>query len=314
LTNFDVSSHPMLRVENGALVSVFYIPSYMLISIFMAIGFVFLLTRIKAKRTYFFIAAYVILILPLANIFNNYSRVDMRNYHYPQKYVENVFSVASKDALVMGDWDIYCFPFFYYQFVEDQRKDIISIDITLLKRSWYIQWLKNYYPDFMNQSDAEVEQFLNALAPFEDRERYNGKLIQQTYEDMIHSFVQKHIASGKDVYFTNVNKESAAILKNYPRESLLVAYKIPTTDTLTTIEYKNVELKYFLNDPNSSDRVLPNLRKYYGTLLFYRAHTFEQIGALDEAFKYYSYALPFFKDDSKTEQILINKINQISAK
>lgn len=313
LTNFDVTSHPALAIENGALVSVFYIPSYMLISIFIAIGIALLISKIRTNAIVFAIIAAIMIILPLSSIYKNYSKVDMSSYNFPELYVENINKVATKDALLLGDWDIYCFPFFYSQFVEGKRKDIVSIDITLLKRSWYIEHLKEYHPDFMKQSEKEVNDFLSAVAPFENRERYNGNLIQQCYEKMIHSFIQTTMSQGKDVYITNLNQESAMILKNYPRESLLVAYKIPRNDSLTNVSYNDFEIDYFLNLPNSKDRILPNLRKYYGSLLMHRAYIFERVNQPQNALEYYQYALPFFKEDRKSERVIQEKISNLKT-
>ena len=58
--------------------------------------------------------------------------------------------------------------------VEKKRNDLICLDIMLLKRSWYIEMLKNNHPDFIEQSEKEVNAFLEAVKPFENGETYDG--------------------------------------------------------------------------------------------------------------------------------------------
>ena len=187
----------------------------------------------------------------------------------------------------------YTFPFFYYQFVENKRKDIISLDINLLKRTWYIEWLKNYYPDLMKKSKAEVDRFTEAVTPFENSEPYDGNVIQRCYENMIFSFIDNNLASGRDVYITYINIESQQILKKYVKEPVYAAYKVIPMDITqqpSTINYTDFDLKDFINSNNTTDGIMVKFNEYYGNLILARANMFDKFNNKTEAVKNYNYA------------------------
>ncbi|MFA6924068.1 MAG: DUF2723 domain-containing protein [Bacteroidales bacterium] len=308
-TNFDVTSSKDVAIENGSLVSVFYIPSYMILSLLTGAGFFYILSLLKTRIHYF--VALLFVAFSLSGIYRNYNNNDMSNYYYPQKYVDNVFKIATKNSIVIGDWDPYCFPFIYFQNVEKKRQDILSLDIKLLKRSWYIQYLKNYYPEIIKLSQTEVDRFLEAVAPFEKGISYDGAYIQSCYENMIHSLIDKNLSKGRDVYIAYIDAETNEILKNYPRESILAVYKIPREQNLTKAEYSDFDFKDFINADNPTDRLLPKFREYYGGLVLQRASLFQKFENKTEALKFYNLAIPFFRNNKDAQNIIYNRIEEL---
>ncbi|MDD5571802.1 MAG: DUF2723 domain-containing protein [Bacteroidales bacterium] len=308
-TNFDVATNKDVAIENGALVSVFYIPSYMILSLLTGAGFLYILSLIKIKIHY--LVALLFVAFSISGVYKNYKNNDMSNYYYPQKFVDNIFKIATKNSIVIGDWDPYCFPFFYYQYVEKKRQDVLSLDLKLLKRSWYIQYLKNYYPEIIKSSQTEVDKFLESVAPFEEHISYDGAYIQLCYENMIRSMIDKNLSKGRDVYVTYIDIESNEVLKNYPRESVFAAYKIPREGALTKVNYSDFDLKDFINADNPSDRLLVKFREYYGGLVLQRATLFQKLENKSEAIKFYKLSLPFFSDNKEAQSIIYNRIEEL---
>ncbi|MBL7961569.1 DUF2723 domain-containing protein, partial [bacterium] len=115
LTNFDViTGNPVVNAENKALVSVFYIPSYLMIAILLAMG-VYYLTYSFLRSKFVVTVVPAILLLPLAFAYSNYKKVDMSQYLFTEDYVDNLFSVVPDNAVVFVNWDPFIFPFNYYQ-------------------------------------------------------------------------------------------------------------------------------------------------------------------------------------------------------
>jgi hypothetical protein len=52
---------------------------------------------------------------------------------------------------------------FYLREIAAERPDIKLIDINLLRRPWYFDYLRRSYPDLIDRSQAEVESFLEEL-------------------------------------------------------------------------------------------------------------------------------------------------------
>ncbi len=62
---------------------------------------------------------------------------------------------------------------FYTREVEDRRRDIKVVDVLLLRRSWYFDYLRRAYPDMIERSREKVDVYLAQLRQWEkDPEAY----------------------------------------------------------------------------------------------------------------------------------------------
>ena len=117
-----------------------------------------------------------------------------REYRFAERDF-NYWSTLLKDGkgLFFVNLDWFSFPAMYFQHVEQRAPQAVFIDAELAHFSWYIETLKNWYPEFMKRSEPEVTAFLSAVKPFEDRARYDSPTIQAAYAAMLHSFIDHSI-------------------------------------------------------------------------------------------------------------------------
>jgi hypothetical protein len=307
-TNFPVNS-PQVALEHKALVSVFYIPAYLFLAILIGIGLFYSVSLIKMNIVvYNTIAICLPLICLGCTITKNYSKVDMHGYYYARDYSDNIFNTLPRDALLLVNWDPYSFPLMYYQFVEHKRPDLLVIDQQLLKRSWYIHWLTLHYPDFTKPSEKEIAAFLNAIAPFESNQQYNGEILQQSYIAMINSFIDNKIRRNAGVYFAYTPEP--AIMRNYHLEPLYSAYRYtqsPNPDT--SVVFAHLKLESFIEKKTNRDRMANYLREYYGNLMGLRAMQFESSGNRVQSKKCYVLARRFFDDTTKQAVFIEQKLS-----
>lgn len=121
--------------------------------------------------------------------------------YYPSmlEYNKNIMASCDSNAILFTNGDNDTFPMWYLQLVENYRKDITVVNLSLLNVSWYIKQLKNSYPFgnnnlFMTLTDSEID----SLRPVRWHEKtveipakmdplnQNGKIewtVQPTYED-----------------------------------------------------------------------------------------------------------------------------------
>jgi hypothetical protein len=297
LTDFDVTASPFVSNENKALVSAFYVPSYLVISVLIGIGMFYCGLTFKWKRHILAIFSAFAIIIFSVSIPGNYIKNDMSKYHFPQIYKENLFRIAGPGALIVSNWDPFSFPLFYYQFVENNRKDIISLDIELLKRSWYLHNLKAYRNESLIAPSAkEVTEFLASVQPFEDDERFDGNVIQQKYEAMIASFIDNALQQGREVYFTFVPKES--YLRRYQLESVLAAYKVVMKNQeLTDVKYDDFNFSDYFDKDIHHDRMANYVKDFYGNAILSRAYLLENNGRINDAVDLYKKYLSFANDN-----------------
>ena len=290
VTNVDVSSSgPMISAENKALVSVFYIPSYLFLSILMGLG-LYHITTTAQQKVNVFILTISIMLVPLFACTANYQKVDMSRYYFAERYTDNLLNSIEKNSIVIANWDPFIFPMMYYQQVQGKAQKMIFLDVELLRRSWYLESLNRLYPDFMRKSAAEVQSFLEAVTPFENNEPYDGSVIQSRYLAMINSFIDNNFDE-RPVYVTvydPIRSLEPGIASAYIMESRLVAYRLRRPPFTVTNEMPwNLDLGDFSDKTLPMDRMAVMIRNYYARLFAERARSLDAVdkGAAQSLYK-----------------------------
>ncbi|MEZ5082035.1 MAG: DUF2723 domain-containing protein [Bacteroidales bacterium] len=305
LTDFEVVGKGFYFNLNRLLVTVFYIPSYLMISVLMGIGIFYVIGLLKNTNQKFGMLG-VFMILPFIVLTMNYKTVDMSKFTYPTTYLNNLFNVVTKDALVLTQIDYFYFPAMYYQVVEGNRTDVTVLDQPLLKRTWYIDMLKEHNKEFINESKPAVEKFLKAVAPFEARKPYDGNYIESCYIGMINSFIDQTIANGRDVFFTYLPQKE--ILRNYALESVLGAYKLNKGNTFTFVKEEELKLNEFRGLSEDDPLLVRTVSDFYGSLHILRATWYEGEGLTDKALEYYKSGLEFYLEKPEVRKFANQKI------
>ena len=149
----------------------YYLPSIAALAIAAAFGAQAVLARVR-RGTPATTAALLALAaaLPLAS---GFAYADRSRYFIAQDYVANALrAVAPRGMLLTGDWQIYA-PILYYREVEGLRRDVVAIDIHLLRRSWYFDSLARQFPATLEVTRPQVEAYLSELRAWEqDPARY----------------------------------------------------------------------------------------------------------------------------------------------
>jgi len=96
----------------------------------------------------------------------------------------------------------------YLQEVERRRPDVKAIDINLLRRSWYFDYLNHAHPGFMERSKEKIDPYVEILKQWEhDPAAFNRnpeltQRISMAFLDMIQAIVRNEIKVAP-VYITN---------------------------------------------------------------------------------------------------------------
>lgn len=95
----------------------------------------------------------------------------------------------------------------YTREVENRRPDIKAIDISLLRRSWYFDYLRRVYPDMIARAGDKVEVYLAQLKQWEkDPKAYDKSQaltwqINQAFNELLRTLVTEELKVGP-VYVT----------------------------------------------------------------------------------------------------------------
>ncbi len=187
----------------------YYLPAF--IALVIAFGFgiresLTLITKLIAVLKPIHIAG-TFLLIPLIALVSNFSFNNRSSYFIAHDYVDNIFKTVAPNALLLtNDWQVYS-PTLYVREIEQQRKDMVVIDINQLRRWWYFDYLKQVYPDLINNSREKVDAFLEDLINWERhpdlyaKDVTLNKRINDRFYEMIFSFIANHIKNAP-VYVT----------------------------------------------------------------------------------------------------------------
>ncbi|MEO0094447.1 MAG: hypothetical protein ABIL66_00950, partial [candidate division WOR-3 bacterium] len=152
--------------------------------------------------------------------------------------------------LICSYWDIYS-PTIYLRKVKNLYKDLVIIDKELLRRTWYIKYLKNEYPEFYNSAKQEISDYLTELYKFEYNKPYDPRIIQQKYIKMLEKFVEIKETTG--VYFALPfpDYDLNSVKPDYYRIPYGLNYLITKDIQPVSFDFSRLEINHprFINDP-----------------------------------------------------------------
>jgi hypothetical protein len=160
----------------------YYLPCLFVLFLLSGIGLSALMKKLKIPQP-------VYLILCLLPILFNYRRAGMQGNFLAYDSAVNHLKVVPKDAIVITNWWDFYSPALYLQYVEKFRGDVCIIDKELLRRSWYFQYLTKQYPWLIENSTKEINHFLEFLDQFEHGRLKDNLGIQNSFINMINSFI-----------------------------------------------------------------------------------------------------------------------------
>jgi hypothetical protein len=190
----------------------YYLPAFIAIAIAAGFGIRWLIQSALARRASLgapYVVGAMAIVLTSATAFaSNWAFNNRRQYFIANDYVENLFSTIAPDGLLLTqDWQVVS-PMFYAQEIEQRRRDVKVIDINLLRRSWYFDYLMHAHPALIERSRDKIESYLELLRLWErdpgafDRNRDLTRRISTTFLDLVRSIVQNEIRVAP-VYITN---------------------------------------------------------------------------------------------------------------
>jgi hypothetical protein len=190
----------------------YYLPAFISIAIAAGLGIRWLIQVAASGHSPVWtprLAAATAIVLTAATAFAaNWPFNDRRHDFIADDYVQNLFSTIAPDGLLLTqDWQVVS-PMFYTQEIEQRRPDVKVLDINLLRRSWYFDYLKQAHPSLMERSSEKIDLYVALLKQWENdpgsfaRDQELTRRISMAFLDMIQSMVRNEIRVAP-VYITN---------------------------------------------------------------------------------------------------------------
>jgi len=190
----------------------YYLPAFISIVIAGGLGIRWLIqvavSRDLPVSTTHLAAATAIVLTSATAFAANWPFNDRRHDFIADDYVQNLFSMIAPDGLLLTqDWQVVS-PMFYVQEIEQRRSDVKVLDINLLRRSWYFDYLKQAHPSLMERSSEKIDPYVALLKQWENdpgsfaRDQELTRRISMAFLEMLQSIVRNEIRLAP-VYITN---------------------------------------------------------------------------------------------------------------
>ncbi len=183
----------------------YYLPTFVALALAAAFGAHRLISLVLLRRWFsrwsFAVIAGALLCVPTVAFTANLPFNNRHRYFVADDYLQNILSTIEPHSMLLTlDWQVYS-PVLYLREIEQRRRDVVAIDLNLLRRSWYFDYLRRAYPELMERTREPVERFLEDLRHWEqdpglyERDRALNRRIDGRFQEMILAFVSQHIAS-----------------------------------------------------------------------------------------------------------------------
>ena len=190
----------------------YYLPTFISIAIAAGLGIRWMIRRAVSKPVpagkLSVMAGTVVLLVCAITLAANWPFNNRRQYFIAHDYVENLLSTIAPNSLLLTlDWQV-ASPMLYAQEIEQRRRDVKVVDINLLRRSWYFDYLNRAYPGLVERSRDKIEAFVQNLKEWERdpgafaRSPMLTQRISATFLEMIQAMVTNE-SRVAPVYMTN---------------------------------------------------------------------------------------------------------------
>lgn len=294
----------------------YFILAYIVSAIWIAFGVLFIVEKFKKSALNLSVASILLCILPLSA---NYELADESDNYFVRDFTYNVFKSAPENSIIMSsEWDFWVSASLYFQFVKDIRKDLVVIDKELLRKSWYLDYVKIHYPEIYERSKNEFEIYKTDLINFErETSRYTNPItdadkqlilkIQGAFRNLLNSILENNQYRN---FYTTFEIEQAAPERfgdNYIRipEGLLIKY---SKENRIDENYQEPEFDFQVTNKDSYHHNFI-MNAYYNSFLS-RANYVMNFSKYDDAEKLINQALKV-KPQGPEALRLLNKLNQL---
>jgi len=266
----------------------YVLPSFLLLAVCLAWGLRHLLEFVSSSRKAMAVPLTgALCCLPVFSLWSHYPENNHRHYVVARDYGLNVLENLEPGALLLTmDWQLYS-PLLYLQGVEGHRKDVTPVDVNLMRRSWYVAYLKRQYPEMMRDAADETEIYLRQLDFFEHDRPYDPNAIQQAFVSLINRLADSAIDDKRSVYVTVDLSEEPAVASSYFRVPVGPVFRLADAKPPEPGGPGRFRIASFTDGRLNLDPVMLRVRRNYALMFVNRGIFLTLYGRQAEAEEWY---------------------------
>ena len=251
----------------------YFLLAYISLAFFAVFGIIQLLIfAVKNKMQVILPVSVLVLFLGL-QFYSNYDEVNQRNNFVYEDYTKSILNTLPENSIIFSyQWDYFISASYYFQLVEGYRKDVVVIDKELLRRSWYYNQLTTNYPTLLSSIKPVVDQFIEALKPFEREEQFNANVLENLFRKIMTGLVSTNI--DKHDYFIapevvdgEMKRGEFQLPEGYTLVPHLLLFKVVNTSDYVEAPLPEFKIRYNKRD----DKYITSLKGFVASMLIRRA-------------------------------------------
>lgn len=233
----------------------------------------------RSRAVYLPFAYAALAALVVLNVGLHWRQCDKRRLHLPEDYAAQALAELEPNATFLTrDWQAYS-PLLYLQHVEGRRPDARIIDVELVRRTWYLDYLARQYPDLVSRCRAELDAYREHLYRFEYGLPYDASAIQERYIALLNAFIRE----GRPAHVgLDMEAGVGSYLVGVP---LGVTIALREEDTFQPFDTAGVRGRGLADGTIHVDAVVRKIRRTYAAVRAYRGVYLARHGRADDALR-----------------------------
>lgn len=266
----------------------YFLLAHISLAFFGLIGVVAVLLEFSKKRKTLLLSSAVLLAIIVFQAYYSFAEVDKSEVHIYEDYTKALMQSVEKDAVILSyQWDYFLSASYYFQFVENYRRDIAIIDKELLRRSWYYVQLETAYPNILSGIKSDVNSFLEAIKPFERKGNFNSNLLETLFRRIQTGLIFTNITSrdfyiGPELVDGEIQRRELSLPEGYFLVPHLFLFKVTNDQKYIAAPEPDFEIRI----PEIKDKYVAGLTNIIGSMLARRAFYELQYNKVDMAKRY----------------------------
>ena len=260
----------------------YFILAYISLSFFAVFG---LLELFGLSKNKLMIPGSLALAVIIIEFGFNFSKVDQKGVYTYEDYTRSVINSVTKGSTILSyQWDYFVSASYYFRYVENFRTDVAVVDKEILRRSWYYDELDHDYPYLLKNMRDDVNNFKEALVPFERSENFNSNLLENLYRKLMTDLVANNV-TGRDFYIApelyevEMQKHEFTLPEGYSLVPDLLLFKVVKGNEYVPAADPDFKIRFGENSNYYTDMI----KRFVGNMLARRAMYEMQFNKLDRA-------------------------------
>ncbi len=255
-------------------IDAYFLLSYIMLACFSSFGILYLYDKYEKQKNGILLPTTIVAVVIVVHSALTFPKVNQSNNYAYEDYTKAILNLSEKNSLLFTyQWDYFISASYYFQYVENIRKDAIVVDKELLRRSWYYNQLSSAHPEMMKRIKNEAELFLQLVAPFENDEAYNQNSLELSYRSVMTRLIETSLANrtvyiGPELVDSEMQQGFFSLPKGYTIIPDLFFFKV-VNEGAEYISAPNPDFK--IRFPKEKDKYTTNMENFICSMLLRRA-------------------------------------------